>query len=492
MEAIVLNKAVVYYFLSQALMLGDSIYKETEQKAGKATANQLLSETLLVFRRQIKHKKLALRISASKVLVNKDNLDLFDYLANLFSLIRETGPVNPYYNKNHEFEQQLVKGPAFRKVYEVKDSILNALHSFGCKEQEDKEEIFDESLLVFWKKLCEGEVGIFFSTNNQKPENCRVFNKLFYQNSKLSTYLSGIAKNIFLNKTRTSEYQISRSNQVEISDSVVLNPVQAQADTPALFLFLYYRNMVEDRKLRTIISLLQYDCNLEDREVRQLIGINNSRIHSSRLRAHFSEWYYNNINRVPELVDAAHDYLLQREEKKEMLNKKIRAVDSYIRHSLNYLDLNIFKEEFRAIDEFKKHFRIFKYIFYFASAGKPSSLSGLPDEKTLRSLMEIYKEVLFDLPRHNAILNLLFYGTDEPNDLIISLLNSLSLELESQDSDSVSGAELTKQLKENLPANVTTLKEAIYNTNKTLFNRFSADTNFTQLIYENETLQRAF
>jgi len=492
MKAIVSNRAIVYYYLSQLIILYSDAYKNIGVKEGKQAADQLLTETLLVFHRQVKNNKIELRIKDERIFTNKENLELFDYLSNLFSLIIETSPVNPNHNQNQEFEQKLVCGQGFRKIYEIKESILNTLHTFGCKDQQDKEEIFDESLLVFWKKLTQGEVGVYFTGNNQKLENCRVFNRKFYQSSKLGTFLTGISKNIFLNKTRTTDYQTFRNKTTEISEQDNIEPVSSGSDAPALTLFLFYRILVEERRLRTIISILQYDCNLEDKEVQQLIGINNTRIHSSRLRAHFSEWYQKNILKIPELLDAAHDYLIKRESKKEKLNEKISTIDLYRRDSLGFLDLKIFHEEFHSIPEFRQYYRIFKYVFYFTAVGKPSALAGLPDEKMMRTLMEIYKVGLYTLPKYQAILLLLYYGSDEPGEIIINLMKSLHQELLQQDTATESIAELTRQLQENTPDDYSSLKNEIYETNKVLFNRFSTDKNFTNLIYENEPAQSAF
>jgi len=486
MNAIVSNNMIVYYYLSQ-LIIGCSIdYRNMETKEGKKIADQLLADTLMVFRRQIKFKKIELHIQGEKVQVNKDNHELYDHLASLFVIIVETSNVNPAHEQNREFEMKLTGGQGFGKLYDLKESIMNTLHTFGCKDQQDKEEIFNECLLVFWKKLTLGEIGIYFSGDRNKLDNCRVYNLTFYQNSKLNTFLTGISKNLFLNKTRSSDYQVFRNKSTELTDQDELIPVNRESDSPALILFLFYRNRIEERKLRTIISLLQYDCNLDDKEVRQLIGINNARIHSSRLRTHFSEWYYQNIHRIPELLDAAQDYLVKRESKKEKLNVKIRTIDLYRRDLLNYLDLNIFKEEFHTIPEFKQYYRIFKYVFYFIAVGKPSALSGLPDEKLMRKLMEIYKAELYALPQFRAILLLLYYGSDEPGEIIISLLKNLLQELLQQNPPDESIGELTNQLRENIPVDDSSLINEIYTTNKSLFHRFSAEKNFNKMIYENE------
>jgi hypothetical protein len=487
MKAIVSNNALVFYYLTQVLILDNNSYKNIELKAGSKIADQIVTDTLLVFRRQVKFSKVELSLQGEKVMINKQNLELPAYLANLFLLITETSSVNPEYEKNQAFEMDLTIGKGFRKIYTLKDFIQNTLQTFGCKDQQDKEEIVDESLLVFWKKLSQGEVGIYFTGDNQNLENCRVYNRKFYQSSKLGTYLTGIAKNLFYNKTRTSGFQVSRNQESELTDQDVISPENPESDTPALILFLFYRNRVEERKLRTVISILQYDCNLEDKDVRQLIGINNARIHSSRLRSHFTEWYYQNLNRIPELLDTANEYLKKRESKNETLNEKIRTIDLYRRGLLGYLDLSIFKEEFRSIHEFKQYYRIFKYVFFFTTTGKPSALSGLPDEKMLRTLMDHYKDGLFSLPEYQAILILLFYGSDEPGEIIIELMKSLYQELMQQDPAGESPVELTRQLKEKTPGNEMALTDEIYSSNEALFNHLSSEMDFIKMIYENES-----
>ncbi len=492
MKAIVLNKAVIYYCLAQALVQHNESYKAVESDKGKNTADHLLADTLTVLRRQVKYNKLELRIQDGRVLVNKQTPDLFEYLSGLYSLVTDTSPVNPRYQENLEFEARLVNGQGFRKIYPLKESILAALHTFGCKDQQDKEDIFDESLLVFWKKLTQGEIGVYFSGNSQKLENCRVYNRKFYQNSKLSTFLNGISKNIFLNKTRTTGYQEFRNNNIELQGQEDLLPADTATETPALTLFLYYRHQVEERKLRTMVSILQYDCNLEDKEVRQLTGITNTRIHSSRLRAHFSEWYYRNIHHVPELLDVAHEYLLQRELKQKKLNEKIRVIDLHRRGSLNYLDIRVFKEEFRTIPEFRQYNCIFKYEFYFTTVGKPSALTGLPDEKRMRSLMELYKEGLYRLPNYQAILFLLFYGSDEPSTIILSLLATLKQELQQLSTPGEGSPELKRLLQQAFPADENELISELYKTNRELFDRFTTENDFVQMIEENEHAQGVF
>ncbi len=486
MKAIVLNKASVYYYLTEVIMLGSSSYRNIGSKSGTTLADSLLTETLLAFRRQIKFSKIELNIQNGKVLVSSDKQPLQEYLSDLYLLVSETSPANPSHPRMLEFEQKLINGQGFYRVNSLKESILRALYTFGCRDEQDREEIYNESLLIFWKKLSSREVGIYFSGEFSKPENLRVFNRRFYQNSKLGTYLSGIARNIFLNRTRSPEFQVSKNKTAELNEQDSPVTAENEDDTPAVFLFLYYRNQVEDRKLRSLVSLLQYDCNLEDKEVCLLMGINNARIHSSRLRARFAEWYRLNIRKIPELLDDAHDYLAQRETKKELLNLKIRTVECYRLDSLKYIDLKVFKEEFRTVPEFRQYYKIFRYLFYLSGVGKPSALSGLPDEKSMRILLETYKEELYNLPSFQAILILLFYGSDEPAESLIRLMKSLEQESVQQDSDPGNAPDLIRQIRESAPEDEASLTNELYSTNTTLFRQISAEKNFINIISGNE------
>ncbi|MFZ4414347.1 MAG: hypothetical protein ACOYOV_14785, partial [Bacteroidales bacterium] len=141
-----------------------------------------------------------------------------------------------------------------------------------------------------------------------------------------------------------------------------------------------------------------------------------------------------------------------------------------------------------TIPEFRQYYRIFKYVYYFSSVGKPSALSGLPDEKMMRAMFEIFKTGLFDLPQNQALLQLLFYGSDEPVEIIINLLKSLEQELMQLEHDPESIIEANNRKKNAFPCEEATLKDEIYNTNKKLFKYFEADKKFTYLIHENETI----
>lgn len=481
MNAIVSNRADVYYSLTELVIFEADTYRSILKREGRSVADRLLVETFLALRRQVSKRKLRLTIQEGTILTSKENSELLPYLDSLYSLIFMTSNVNPRYKDNQEAEQRMVRGSGLQKIMEIKGMIQATLNNCGCKDPEDREEIYDECLLLFWKKLSAGEIGIYLTGSDPKPENCRVYHRRFYQNSKLSTYLTGVAKNLFMNRTRTAVYQISGTDLSSLPEKDELSSPPDHAESSVLLLFMYYRMYVEERKLRTVVSLLQYDCNLDDREVRSLLGINNARIHSSRLRAGFAEWHKQNIHRIPELIDTAGDYLRQCESKKILLNAKILTIDRYRRSMLKFPDLKLFSEEFRSIPEFKQHYHIFRYTFYFAAAGKTSSLTGLPDEKKMKELMENYKRRLEQIACFGILILLLFYGTDEPVSNIILLLEKLSGELLQLEPSSLSDERLRQQLRAHLPDNEEGLADDLYQTNQTLFRLLSREECFAKL-----------
>jgi hypothetical protein len=481
-KAILSNNALIYNNLSKIIMSNSAQYRNVSIKEGNKAADQLLLDVLIIFRRQVKYDKTGIICYKDKLIVTKNKSELVDYLVNLFLLISEISPFNPYHDISALFEADLVKGRGFLKLYELRAGVFSTLHETGCKNQEDKEDIFNESLVIFWKKMLDGETGIYFTGKTDKMDNCHVYNRKFYQNSKLGTFLSGIAKNIYLNRTRTAEFRAVKSDVAELPESQDLDHVMGETENQVEIMFLYYRNFVESRKLRTAISLLQYDCNLEDKEVRQLMGINNARIHSSRQRAHFSEWYEQNLKKVSGIFDASHDYFSGREDKRSRLNEKIRTIDQFERNSTNHVDLNTFREEFRSNPEFNRFHRVFKNAYYLASTGKPSGLTGLPDEKSLRAMMDSYKEAIFSLPNYQAILFLLFYGAEEPDETIISLLKGLHPELAGMEQDSEALQRLISQLNDHLPADPSALTDDVYTSNSNLFTHLSTEKNFINLV----------
>jgi hypothetical protein len=123
--------------------------------------------------------------------------------------------------------------------------------------------------------------------------------------------------------------------------------------------------------------------------------------------------------------------------------------------------------------------------------GKSSSLSGLPDEEMMRELMAIYKDRLFKLPGYRIIPFLIFYGSDEPAGTTVMLLKSLYTELMSEDTHAASLKELKANPEDCIPENVTGLTNGIYKTNQSLFELFSNEEGFVNMINENENPQRA-
>jgi DNA-directed RNA polymerase specialized sigma24 family protein len=466
-------------------MLNSTTYEALEKKEGKAIAGQILTDTLIAFRRLLKYKKFDIKLTKGKLYIkNKAQVELSEYLIHLFLLIFNTGKSNPAYTKSREFEKKLMDGQGFTDLYELKEPILKTLYNFGCKQQQDREDIFQESLLKFWEKLINSELGVYFTGDTDRLDNCYVYNCKFYQNSKIHTFLTGICKNLFMNRTRTTDFNLTSTETLELPERGSDDQLNLENESPTFLKFLYYRNFVEQRTLRAVISVLQHDCNLEEKEVCTLIGINNARIHSCRLKNHFYEWYGQNKNL--EIADKANDYFIKREAKKEKLNKKIRTIDLYHRKHVNHIDLETYKEEFRTIPEFTRYNPIFRYVFYFTSVGKFSALTGLPDSGEMKKLMGSFKNELNKLYNYRQILLLLFYGSNEPEEIILTLLKNLYSELAVTDINADSN--FIQQLGENLLQNKEVMVEELYETNHILFTNFSVEENFLNLITRNETL----
>jgi len=480
-SAVLSNNALIYKYLSWMIMYNSTQYNSVSQKENSRAADQLLMDSLIIFRRQVKHDLAGFICRKGKIYIGHKG-DLADYLVDLFSLVLEISPGNPFYQASENFARDLARGRGFERLERLNGKINSTLHETGCRNPEDKQDILNECLVIFWKKLLEGEIGFYFTGQPDNPEYCSVYNRKFYRHSKLSTYLSGIAKNIFLNMTRTAEYRAMKSDASMIPEKVEVDPLMDQEEGHIETLFIYYRNFIEPRKLRTVISLLQYDCRLEDKEVRHLTGLNNARIHSSRQRAHFMEWYEQNLENAPAIFDTSHDYFLRRENKKSRINEKIRTIDQFERNRINHVDLHKFWEEFRSNPEFDRFHRVFRQAYYLASTGKPSGLSGLPDEKNLRAMMDEYKEVIFSLQNYRAILFLLFYGADEPDETILSLLKGLHPELVETGQDSDQLKNLVSQLEEHQPANAEELADEVYASNNRLFSLLASRGNFLNML----------
>jgi hypothetical protein len=480
--AVLSNNTLIYKYLSWIIMQNSTQYRSVSIKEGTKKADELLMDTLVIFRRKLSKNKLELLTHKERIYINNNRTELVEFLLSLFFLIYEISDLNAANIHSGEFEASLKRGRSFQKLFELKTMVFSTLHEAGCKIQQDKEDIFSESLVIFWKKILDGEIGIYFSGKPDNMDHCHAYNRKLYQNSKMSTYLSGIAKNIFLNRTRTAEFRMLKSDAEALQEKSDRDLFTDEGVNQVETMFLYYRNFVEPRKLRTAISLLQYDCNLEDKEVRELIGINNARIHSSRQRAHFSEWYDQNLNNIPAILDASHDYFSRRETRKTRLNEKIRTIDLFGRNKINHVDLGKFREEFRSNLEFNQFHQVFKNAYYLVSTGKPSGLSGLPDEKTLRTMMDDFKTVMFRLPNFQSILFWLFYGAEEPDETIIDLFKGLHPELAELEQDSVVLKRLISQLNEHLPADQAELTDDVYASNSNLFTHLSTENNFINLV----------
>jgi hypothetical protein len=493
-EAIVTNDASFYYLLVQEVIIESQEYKEMRNQYGCALADQMLTKTLIVFRQLVKFNKLEFQIGSGRINVNKNPSDLIGNLNSLLRVIDETGQHNTNYKHFIEFETRLINGEGFRKLYDLKRYVINALTSFGCKDSLDGEELFHEALLIFRKKLKDNDIGLFFTGENAKIQDWQVYNRKFYQYSRLSTFIIGIAKNLFMNKIRTAEYKQTKSKGPDISELNIseISNIEMESDNPVMMMFVYYRSEVEERKLRSVISLLQYDCGFEDNDIRKILGLNNARIHSSRLRAHFIDWYYLNLKRLPEFIDETEGYFRSREQKKEKLNLKIRNLDWYLKNQISQPDLTVFKEEFRSHQEFYRLFRIFRNVFYLSGIGKPSTLVGLPDEKSTRKSLELFRKKLFELSGIQVTLFMLYYSTDETEESIVNLIRCLINELCEQKSDVNDVYRLTDKMLFYNDEDKAELCNILYQTNNSLFEQLLKEPDFFKPIHDNETAQNAF
>lgn len=486
MEAILTNHPLIYYLLSRLAVVECESYKQLERRDSRTAADRTLSECLVIFRRQIKFGKADILIKGDSIMVGKNRTGLAEFLNELIQLVFETSPLNPMHEFAADYQHKLIKGQGYQSLYQLKNLVEQTLHTSGCTRQEDKEDIFNESLLVLWKKLQQGEAGIYFTNNMKSIDHCRIYNRTLYQQSKIGTFLAGISRNIFMNLTRNPEYVASRNYSCELDPETLNESAEPDPDNLVLLMFLFYRACIESRKLRSVISILQYDCNLEDKEVQRVLALNNTRIHSSRLRAHFYEWHSRHMTDIPSFLDASSSYFAQRDEKKEMINRKIRAIHLYERTSHTKMDLEMFREEFGSDTDFSRYYPVFKYMYYFISTGKSSSLAGLADEKSLREMMELFKKDLFSLPSFQTLCLLLFYGSDEPAGIITSLMQSLLTEL---DEPAQETSELTRHLSEFFSTGTASLSKEIYNANNSLFRTMTEDTPFIKHINTHETAQ---
>jgi hypothetical protein len=490
-NAILTNHSAIFYFFTQLLIHNDHKYVEVEAQVGRDAANQLLVDALVALRRQVKHGKADISILRNKVYVGKANTDLTEYLGNLYSLMYETSQYSKTYEHAREFEQNLITGKGFHHVSKLKDSVKNALYSFGCRQEQDHEEIFNESLVVLWQKLTVREIGLFFRGTPDKPANWFIYNKRYFQNSRLSTFLTGISRNLFLNRIRTGRTPDTQLGDLPLAEREHLDTGPDASENSVFTVFLFYRNFIEPRKLRVIVSFLQYDCCLEDSEVRDLLGINNARIHSCRLRSNFHSWYHQNIAYLPVVFDQAAQYLANRTAGIQRMNEKIRFILNFQKSKVRSpVDLSLFKEEFRAPSEFHLYHRIFISVFYLSSAGKASVFAGLQDEKVLRSLMGIYKRMLFTLKNLQVMLFLFNYSAEEPQDSVVKIMNAFCSELQElvRTPEYQSFIPLLTQLTQWNPRGPADLVSELYRANTALFLALSNDKNYTAMLLNHESI----
>jgi hypothetical protein len=491
MKAILENAAKFYFLVTEVMLFQSREFKKIETHEGYQTAKELLAESLIILRRQLKYGKITLMVSDGKILIEKYKNEFFDHLDQLLSLLSDIR-ISDRENKIADvFDSKLINGQAFRQIQKLKGAVTRSLFSFGCTNDVEKEEIYNECLVIFWQKLMKKEIGYYIRGRSDKPESYHVFNRQFYQNSKLSTFLIGIAKNIFLNRIKTvkrTETMTDDLSSVE-AENYQINP----SENSLVSMFLYFRAFIEPRKLRSVISILQYDCNLEDKDVRQLLGINNARIHSCRLRSNFHEWYGNNRNNTHLIFDKATGYLSGRTFKTGKLNDKFRTITTYIETPMKWkIDLGIFREEFRSLDDFVKFHRVFRFLIYFSYCGKPSAMAGSPDEKSMREMLEAFKKILFSIPEYQTLLFLFYYGSEEPEKTIVSYLQNLSRELMDLGQNPEPASFLSAQLEKNSPVDESDLQNKIYETNCNLFSHCFAVKELITKIITNEPGQRAF
>ena len=471
-DAVITNNRQFYQLVVRLVMEKCEQYRLFKEKHGAIVAGELLSRLLIVFYRQVKAGKAELSVAKQAIHIQNGKTELLEYIDNLLRLCIESGEYGPFYSQSCQLESQLKDGRSFEKLKPLNNLITGSLKSFGCMQKEEADEIINESLITFWHKLKNQEIGLFFTKNPYRVEECLVFNRTFYQTSKLSTYLTGIARNIFLNRLKTFRpgivnFEDYYNGNLDIAEN-------EQPDNQIVFMYQYYRIFIENRKLRAIISLLQYDCNLEDREVRLLLGINNARIHSCRLRANFHDWYKMNLMALPMLYDKAAEYLAQRNAKNQRINKKLRFIDRY-KHTgeVQAVDIGLFVEEFRTENEFTQFCLTFSTMYYLATVGKPSQVSGLTDEGTLREQLAKFKEMLFGLPNSASIAYLIYYATGEPAEVMLKVFAELYVEYHDIEKEQQGVSALKNQLSELLAWKDEDLKNQLYKTNQHLFRHFT-------------------
>ncbi|MDX9907168.1 MAG: hypothetical protein RBS55_11320 [Bacteroidales bacterium] len=476
------GNALIYKYLSWMIMQNSTLYRTLSIKNGTAEADRLLMDALVIFRRQLNHNHFRIVTEKERIFISRKKTPLAEHLAGLFDLMTEISPLNTFHNEAQTYLSELAGGRAIGKLYALRPRIFSALHKAGCTKSEDKEDLLNETMVIFWQKLTGNEIGIYLHGKKDNPDHCFVFGKQLCQQSKLSTFLAGIAINRFMNMTRTAEFKAIKSDPGSIPEFDYDEEIFADRGNPTEALYHYYRERVEPRKIRTLVSMLQYDCCLDEKYVKELIGINNARIHSCRQRESFCKWQQEPANRTAGLLDDSNDYLADREKQAGRLNEKIRIIDRAVRENTDHADLEKFSEEFRSESDFNRYCRLFKEVFYLSASGKPSRFTGLADEQELRSRLDAFKKVMLTLPSLKAIQVYVFYGAEEPHGSHVSLLRSLSPELAEMQPSSETLNRLIDQMNERLPSDPAELADDIYVANRSLFTKLSTDINFANLV----------
>ncbi len=473
-EAILSNNEHVYSLLTVYIIHHSEIYKDIVEKKERSGSEMIVSDTLTILRRQVKAGIAPLGVNHGKLLLGKT--DLLLHIDRLLLLLQKTGPLSEIKAEVGRVELNLINGYGFRTILKLKPGIMGALVTFGCHSQSEREEIFSESLIILWKKLIHNEIGIIKESPQGHTDRYQVYNKRYFQHSSLNTFLTGIVRFLFMNRCRIRKRQFT-----DIADNIpeINNLPDTESDKePVAVLFRLYRIFYEPRKLRTLISLLQYDCGLEDAEVCRITGLSNGRIHSYRLRRNFRHWYSTNIGNLHRVTDKAYDYHKMCESKLRFLNEKIRVLNDGQDDHLQDVPMDIFREEFTDSINFHAYRQILLDILYLAQAGKASSLKGIPDEAALRQKMSSFRHLLRTLEPHLAVMYLLYYASDEPPDAIVNLLQELAVELADEEPEERGALNFGIHLTNNIPSDTEELTRRLCAINSHIFTTLSKPTPF--------------
>jgi hypothetical protein len=119
-------------------------------------------------------------------------------------------------------------------------------------------------------------------------------------------------------------------------------------------------------------------------------------------------------------------------------------------------------------------------------------LVGLPDEKSTRKSLELFRKKLFELSGIQVTLFMLYYSTDETEESIVNLIRCLINELCEQKSDVNDVYRLTDKMLFYNDEDKAELCNILYQTNNSLFEQLLKEPDFFKPIHDNETAQNAF